>query len=191
MYLSEVNMEYKIMHDECHTDFWDFEGSVSFISNHKDYRSVNTKDMLENYESLADMRKEYHDNGFSIVPIFAYIHSGIALSLGSFSCPWDSGVFGFLVFKNGEFGENNIGLKGFVESWSNWLNGEVYGYQVQDDKGEVLDSCWGFIGYEHCEEAAKESLTYCINAAKLERTSRIKTLIKNRVPLEVRLKELA
>jgi hypothetical protein len=181
-------MEYEILHDDSGIDFWEFEERITFISGHKNYSSQGTKYKLIDFSDMSEIVEEF--KGKEVIEVYAYIHGNIALSLNSFNCRWDSGLFGLLVFEKGEFGENNQGLKDFITSWASWLNGEVYGYQVQDDKGEVLDSCWGFIGYEHCEEAAKESLTYCVNAAKLERTSRIKTLIKNRVPLEVRLTEL-
>lgn len=188
-------LTYEIIRDDYSPEFWECEEDLMFFSNHRDYSNQNTKDKLENYEDLQDFIKEYEDKGFTVKPINAYIHGGIALSLSNdsypFTCQWDSGMFGFLVFKNDTFGENNQGLKGFIQSWASWLNGEVYGYKITDSEGEELDSCWGFIGYENCEEEAKSMLTHCIKHAKLEREKRIKTLIRNRVPLEVRLKELA
>lgn len=33
-----------------------------------------------------------------------------------------------------------------VDYYSNWCQGNVYGYVVRDEAGDTLDSCWGFIG---------------------------------------------
>lgn len=44
-----------------------------------------------------------------------------------------------------------------LDEYSAWRNGEVYGYVIKDDEGNELDSCWGFYGWEYCEEAAKEA----------------------------------
>ena len=30
------------------------------------------------------------------------------------------------------------------EVYSEWCKGNVYGYSVEDEKGEIIDSCWGF-----------------------------------------------
>jgi|TARA_Y100000310_G_scaffold112057_1_gene110494 hypothetical protein len=61
-----------------------------------------------------------------------------------------------------------------------------WGYVIEDDEGEHLDSCRGFIGRQWCEEAARESLAIYIADAKRERVERLKTMIRNRVPLDLR-----
>lgn len=37
-------------------------------------------------------------------------------------------------------------LRGEVEIYDQYLRGEVYGFIVEDDDGEHIDSCWGFYG---------------------------------------------
>ena len=37
-------------------------------------------------------------------------------------------------------------LTGQVEAYDDYLQGNVYGYSVRDENGDILDSCWGFIG---------------------------------------------
>jgi len=37
------------------------------------------------------------------------------------------------------------GLRAEVKEYEQWMQGDVYGYVVEHD-GEVLDSCWGYIG---------------------------------------------
>ena len=49
------------------------------------------------------------------------------------------------------------------------VNGEVYGFEVIDnDTGETVDSCWGFIGSEdYCESQGQEVADY-LNAKQIE-----------------------
>ena len=44
---------------------------------------------------MAAREKALHD-GYVILPLYLYDHSGITMSTGSFSCPWDSGQVGFI-----------------------------------------------------------------------------------------------
>lgn len=44
-------------------------------------------------------------------------------------------------------------LKGEVETYDQYLTGDVYGYKVfkvENGEEEELDSCWGFYGQEDC-----------------------------------------
>ena len=96
---------------------------------------------------------------FWVFPLYAYIHSGVSLSLGEFSCPWDSGQVGWVYVAKEEWRLQKSARKaaeGLVESWNSYLSGEVYGYIIRDDEGIDLDSCWGFLG----------DMSYCINEAK-------------------------
>ena len=47
-----------------------------------------------------------------------------------------------------------------VKTYDQYLTGDVWGYIIEDDSGEVLDSCWGFFGHDYCEEEAKAQLKY-------------------------------
>lgn len=110
------------------------------------------------------------------LPVYAYIHGGVALSTGAFSCPWDSGQSGFiyvnkatalswhggkiLTAKKREQTLKN--LRAIVESFGAWVNGECYGYSVEDADGETLDSCWGFVGYDYAAESAREAFAHCL-----------------------------
>jgi hypothetical protein len=95
------------------------------------------------------------------LPLYAMVHSGVALSTREMGCPWDSGRVGVVYVKKEkaqkEFGEHYPDaleamskiqgcMRGEVETFSQFLNGEVYGYVVKNSDGETLDSCWGFIG---------------------------------------------
>ena len=106
------------------------------------------------------------------LPVYIYEHSSIALSTEPFNCEWDSGQLGYIfatyedIEKEGwntEDAENF--MKYELETYSNYINGEVYGYQIYK-KGDCeycsddVDSCWGFIGYERLQEEVKSQLKY-------------------------------
>jgi hypothetical protein len=151
---------YDDMSDYMYEELWQ---EITFITNHRDYKSQGP---LADSE-LEDIDLEIHD----IVPITAYIHSGIALYIGhSRPCEFDSGCLGHIIFKKGEFGDNNRGLKPFVNNWASILNGQIYGISFEtkielfDKAGnkhsetwQVEDSCGGFIW------ADRPDMFNCIN----------------------------
>ena len=103
----------------------------------------------------------------AIVPVFMYEHSGVALSTGGFSCPWDSGQVGYIYYTNKQVGEFFAGDRGAAEralemecqAYGWYINGDVQGYTVEDDDGEVVDSCWGFIGPDPATNGIREAVT--------------------------------
>ncbi len=119
-----------------------------------------TEEGLENASDKRLMELFQKDN--IVLPVFMYEHSGIALNTHGFSCPWDSGQVGYIYVSKEkvrkEYGVKRITKKvlGYVESalkseievYSNYVDGNVYGYVLKDSKGEEVDSCWGFFGYD-------------------------------------------
>lgn len=98
-----------------------------------------------------------------IEPLYLYDHSGITISTEPFGCRWDSGQVGFVYIT-----QENIDSYGLViggeETWNDYLqrlslrlrnevkiyddyiSGEVYHYMIEDEDGDVVDSCGGFYG---------------------------------------------
>lgn len=109
--------------------------------------------------------QEAEKNGDIVLPLYMYDHSGITISLSPFSCPWDSGQVGFVIIRRQkmlqEFNSKRFTqflkkralyiAEAEVETYDQYLRGEVYGYKV-DPSG---DSCWGFYGLEDCLAEAK------------------------------------
>ena len=96
-------------------------------------------------------------NAYVILPIYMYDHSGITIRTTPFSCPWDSGQIGFIYVTCDKLkGEGLMKrtqaeiqkyLEGEVETYDQYLRGDVYGYQIE---GELCShSCWGFFGSDH------------------------------------------
>jgi hypothetical protein len=99
-----------------------------------------------------------------IFPLFAYIHSGIALSLGAFGCRWDSGQIGYVLVKRSEHWSTEAAAMAaagsVVAEWNQYLSGDVYGYRVLDADGDDVDSCWGFYGETDAESEGRAAAVY-------------------------------
>jgi len=104
-----------------------------------------------------------------VLPLYLYDHSGITMNTRGFSCPWDSGQVGFIFATKDqikkEFDVKRVTkkvkekaiklLNGEVETYDQYLTGDVWGYVVEDPEGNDEDSCWGFYGFDYCLEEAK------------------------------------
>ena len=100
------------------------------------------------------------------LPLYLYDHSGITMNTRGFSCPWDSGQVGFIFITQAEvletFAVTELTqevrdkafdlLRGEVTEYDQYLTGYVYGYVIEDQNGEHLESCWGFYGQEYTIE---------------------------------------
>ncbi|MHC4619184.1 MAG: hypothetical protein ACYTEQ_15680 [Planctomycetota bacterium] len=49
-------------------------------------------------------------------------------------------------------------LRSEVETYDQFLRGDVWGYIVEDGEGEHIDSCWGFFGEEAAQAEGDASL---------------------------------
>ena len=136
---------------------------------HCSHRRYSLGDKGFNYSSGSDCinaAKEAEKQGDIALPFYLYDHSGITISLSPFNCPWDSGQVGFVIIRREnmlkEFNSKRFTTflkkralniaQSEVEIYDQFLRGEIYGYQIDDDNG---DSCWGFYGQEECLNEAK------------------------------------
>ena len=125
-----------------------------------------------------------------VLPLYLYDHGSISVSTGSFvgrapHADWDSGVVGLVfdtpkMMKEG-WGENHEHpsdeklaeiLKGSVETFDQYLRGDIYGYIVEAPEGYErvgMDSCWGFYGLDECKSEAENVVAWEIeNNARQE-----------------------
>lgn len=94
------------------------------------------------------------------LPVYLYDHSGITISTTPFSCSWDSGLAGIIYVKKTDVRENYSvkriskkllekvyqHLAGEINTLDQFLTGDIYGFEITDNEGDVIDSCWGFYG---------------------------------------------
>ena len=113
-------------------------------------------------EALNDYLTELKDRGteFVPVPLYAYVHSGITISTGSFNDPWDSGCFGVAICTKEQvvnaYGNDTDWqqhakdiIEGEIETYDKFLTGDIYLYTVYEyDKDtqdwDIVDTCGGF-----------------------------------------------
>jgi hypothetical protein len=108
-------------------------------------------------------------SGYIYHRVYGYEHGGQTVSINPFSCPWDSGLLGFIAVHKDkirqEFGWKRISqkredqilsyLEGEVKTFAQYLEGDVYGYRIFDEQGEEVDSCWGYYGRDAALEEAQ------------------------------------
>ena len=112
----------------------------------------------------------YFEKRNLVIPVSAYEHGGITISASGRRAGWDrfdSGQLGFVYVSHKdiikEYGSLDLEraektLRSEVETYDDYLTGNVYGYIIEDENDEHLDSCWGFLGdYKYCLEEAKSA----------------------------------
>ena len=101
--------------------------------------------------------KLYHQH--RVYPLFAYVHSGVSLSLGRgypFNCPWDSGQIGYVLVNPKGIKDPDKTAESIVKTWNQYLSGDVYRIEIEDADGNNLDSCCRFYGWEYAKDQALE-----------------------------------
>jgi hypothetical protein len=192
---------------------WDNFGTIAY--KHRNYilgeEEINDPDDflagLAGVEPDKDNLMELAQRKNVILPVYLYDHSGITISCHPFSCPWDSGQVGYIYATyeqiRKEYNVKHVTkkviekvknlLRSEIETFDNYLTGEVYGFIVEDKDGEDVDSCWGFYGEDGIKEAkteAENSINYEIKRRIKKRNEAIKKMIRSKIPLHVRMKKI-
>ena len=113
-----------------------------------------------------------------VFPLHLYDHSGISIKVGNFyglapHASWDSGQVGFIYITKEkalkEFSKKKLTkalinkleklLIGEVETYNQYLTGDVYGFKVMKNDTE-FDACWGFFGEDDAIAEAKSNIDY-------------------------------
>ena len=177
--MSEENFtiykKYKIFirhddHIENPREFMDFGKMVCFHKRYNlgDKHSIRYQD-YEGWEDISNFL-EKEESAVIILPLFLYDHSGISISTGRFSCPWDSGQVGFIYTTRAEilstFGGKLLtkrlrllaasALENEVRVYNNYLSGEGCFYSIEGEAGETVDTCCGFYSEKEAVVAAQE-----------------------------------
>lgn len=130
------------------------------------------------------------DGPLVVLPLWLYDHSGITIYVGNGplamdAAGWDSGQVGYIYMTTKKANEEwPVGegrtveqqreqviacLKAEVQTYDQFLTGQVYCYTVEDSAGDVRDSCCGFYGLDYCIQEAKsqaEWLAKQVDAAR-------------------------
>lgn len=121
-----------------------------------DKTDINPSD-YNSWEEMIDANSLPSD---IVVPLYLYDHGSLSISTAPFSCSWDSGQVGFAIIPVNkivlEYGDDSDisralarkCLEAEIETYNQYLQGEIYGYVLKDENNEEIDSCWGFYGYD-------------------------------------------
>lgn len=140
-------------------------------------------------------------------PLYLYDHSGITISMGAFSDPWDSGQVGWIYATvdklRHELGRNFTPEKAKqmaeaeVAEYDKYIRGEAYFIEILKD-GETIDTVGGYLGAEYAWEEGRSMVDGEIDhqerehqeqvkAWKRKHQEQVKVWIRNHVPLEKRV----
>lgn len=165
---------------------WDNFGTL--IASHRNYdytdggaalpkgREFSGWEEIEQY-----LRKER--GAVALLPVYAYIHSGITINTTGFSCPFESGRLGVIYTTREkllkEFNTKRVtkallkkaehNLRCEVEVLDQYLTGDVYGI-IQFCEGRETDACWGYFGLDYARNEANAALKHAIHEATRART---------------------
>lgn len=165
---SENNQKLKIIYDDdAQNPRKCFDTLCTILSSDDRFADVHIKsrEELEQWKSDNPIVLEF--------PLYAYEHSNVSLSISDdypFNDKWDAGQIGIIVVTRNSMKDimdySNLtkkraeNLKKLVESeieiFNDYINGNVYGFEIvktvtcdlEHEHDELLDSCWGFYGYD-------------------------------------------
>lgn len=146
----------KIYQDESGPDpRKDYDNLGTMICFHRDYKLGDEHTMTP--DELVELVKR---KDVIALPLFLLDHSGLWMRTGRFECDsggWDTSRLGYIYVDYAtirkEYGKVTKTTKQKalevleleVKIYSAYLEGSVYGFVIEDQDGENLDSVWGFI----------------------------------------------
>lgn len=159
-------------------DKTDFKSDQSFIEFWQELGYKSTREYLE--KELKAVVK---------LPLFLYDHSGLSMSTRReypFNDIWDAGQVGFIyATKKGildAFSKKRLTkslllkaeacLVGEVETYGQFLQGNVWGVIIENSEGAIVDSCYGFFGIEVAKNDAEVMLDSAIRLKEMDLTKR-------------------
>lgn len=131
-------------------------------------------DMAVDQSPLEDLTPddvaELLEDELVMLPVSIYDHSGVSIWLGSPTCKWDSGQVGFMYLTKkdalrelGNCTEENWKeramecMEAEMKVYNCYISGDVYGFVIEDEDENEIDSCWGYYGDEAVKDQNKEN----------------------------------
>jgi len=151
---------------------WDNLGKM--VCFHDRYNLGDDHDLRTgDFEAWAWLKTHLQEEEGAIVilPLYLYDHSGLTMSTSPFSCPWDSGQVGFIyttkpsakltaeALDQAVYHAREV-LESEVKAYDQFLRSDVWGYVIEDDEGNHVDSCWGLFGREYAEKEGQRMLEW-------------------------------
>ena len=167
----------KVVHDSSAESprEWDNLGKMICFHNRYDLGDKHNYNS-DDYSGWEEMKQAIikEENPAVILPLYMYNHSGISISTSPFSCRWDSGQIGFVLVSKKqaleEYGGVRVSSKtkvkiesvveAEVKTYTQYVEGEVYGFQIVDEDDDIVDSCYGFYGTDFATNGMLEYIDH-------------------------------
>jgi len=182
-------MRYEIVPDcdsehENPTEWSDWE-PISFSNRHINYKEpgdVGVKG-IDSYGDVVATQRLQRKLDSNTAFILSYFEHGDSVwflkghGAPGTDCRWDGRRIAGILRWNGKardigktLEEREENAKLFIESYTQWRNGDVWGYRIFDDNDEEIDSCWGYFGFSAAEQEAKSAMEHFQENELCERT---------------------
>jgi hypothetical protein len=183
--LSHNDLTIKIVSDESPESPRDWDNLGTILGAHRRYRisddvpHAKIAHEATSMDELVRMTASHHGERILWLPVRMYEHGSVGLkacvpgeTLGyPWNCQWDSGWVGIVYVPYSklrtEYNCKRVTgkvltkarevLSGEVTTYAEYINGEVYGYVIEDSEGNHLDSCYGFYGWDYVKSQAMET----------------------------------
>ncbi len=176
----------EIEQDDCSTNPRDWDNLGTMICFHTRYNLGDRHDLKsDDYKSWGEIKKyiEKEMDGYIILPLYLYDHSGITMNTTGYSCGYDSMQVGFIYTTaekiRKEYSAKRISKKlkgrvtgylvGEVKTYDQFLTGDVWGFKIFKGEKEIdleleneVDSCWGFFGTDDCKKEAQSVVDHLV-----------------------------
>lgn len=151
------NLGYFITVDSRYNSPDDGNGKIYYAVKYKADEAQNQADHIKRIKQR--ILEDTGEKVLAIYPVVKYEHGGVSFSLGEkhgfdnsnngFYIVTDRKVKNFLDIKKKDFVKV---IKQELKEYTQWANGEVYGFTLYGKDGEVEDSCWGFYSLDDIKE---------------------------------------
>jgi hypothetical protein len=148
---------------------WEDYYNHEFVT--EDSRKKANREVQQKHQDLRDTELE---KVVFLLPLYLMDHSGISISTSSAmfracdSAGWDWGQVGFIYMTKEKARSEWTGteqeiaekaeacMRQEVETYNQYLTGDVYYYLIEDEEGTMHDSCGGMYGFDYTVKEAKE-----------------------------------
>ena len=167
---------------ECFDSPRDWDNLGTIYSNHRNFNPDGHEidEIID--ECTGDLTDWFLKNHIWL-KIHGYSHTGMTISTTDgypYNDRFDGGVFGIIAVDKkkaaNEFGykictkkvvqKAEDRLENEVKILDQYMNGECFGYEVVDKDGDVVESCWGFIGEQKIPFMIEDAKAWIDNEEK-------------------------
>ena len=144
-----------------------FFGNYRHLGDRHDFDFNTEFDSREDFINRGEDIIKKHFDTVLVKAVHVYQHSGTSISTNDgypYNDRWDSGTIGFVIITKEDLRNeykwkvitqkrldsvwDNINkvMDSEIDTLSDYIGGEVYQFEIQDENGEFEDSCCGFYG---------------------------------------------